>query len=194
MPRRFLYIFFLCDSMEPNRPINLNLEVSSTMKVSVNRWLKSSLLLFLWLLLVQFISSVLTGLVALIFGIIQPVGTALWQWIINGTLTCLFWLWMGWYTPHFAQPRPVGTVAVLTMWSMLTSFMRNMYLFLLPQRICGGMIIQIVQSLYYDSIVWLDAYWDLPIGCFLLSVALGVGLLLRRNHTKAIPKSSGEIT
>jgi hypothetical protein len=61
--------------------------------------------------------------------------------------------------------------------------MRNMYLFLLPQRICGGMIIQIVQSLYYDSIVWLDAYWDLPIGCFLLSVALGVGLLLRRNHT-----------
>ena len=156
------------------------------MKVSVNRWLMSSLLLFLWLLLVQFISSVLTGLVALIFGIIQPVGTALWQWIINGALTCLFWLWMGWYTPHFAQPRPVGTVAVLTMWSILTSLLRNMHLILLPQRICGGMIIQLVHSLHYDSIGWLDTYWDLPIGCFLLSAALGVGLLLRRNQMKAI--------
>ena len=165
------------------------------MKTGVLRGLKNSLLLFLWLLLVQFFSSVLTGLVTMIFGIVHPVGsTPLWQWIINGALTCLFWLWMGWYTPHFAQPRPVGAVAVLTMWSMLTSSMRNMYLFLLSQRICGGMIIQIVQSLYYDSRVWLDAYWDLPIGCFLLSVAFVVGLLIRRNHTKAIPKSSGEIT
>ena len=156
------------------------------MKISVNRRLKSSLLLFLWLLLVQFISSVLTGLVALILGIIQPVGTALWQWVINGALTCLFWLFMGLYTPHFAQPRPVGTVAVLTMWSILTSLLRNMHLILLPQRICGGMIIQIAHSLHYDSIAWLDAYWDLPIGCFLLPAALGVGLLLRRNQMQAI--------
>lgn len=115
------------------------------MKVNVLRGLRSSLLLFLWLLLVQFISFLLSVGVILILGISHPVGpTPLWQWIIDGVLICLFWLVMGMVTPDVVQLRLAGVVAMLTVWAILTSLMRNAYLLLLPQKTCGGMLRQIL--------------------------------------------------
>lgn len=161
------------------------------MKRNVLRGLRSSLLLFLWLLLVQFISSLLSIGVILILGINHPVGpTPLWVWIIDGVLICLFWLVMGMVTPDVVQLRLAGVVAMLMVWAILTSLMRNVYLLFLPQKTCGGMLRQILQFLRYNSAFLLDEYQDLPIGCFLLSVTFGVGVLLRQKRTKAINKMS----
>lgn len=161
------------------------------MKLNVFRGLRSSLLLFLWLLLVQFISSLLSVGVILILGISHPVGpTPLWEWIIAGVVICLFWLVMGVVTPDVVQLRLAGVVAMLMGWAMLTSLMRNAYLLFLPQITCGGMLRQIIQFLHYNSSFLLDEYRDLPIGCFLLSVTFGAGLLLRRKRTKTINKIS----
>jgi hypothetical protein len=170
------------------------------MKASILRELKGSLLLLLWLLPVQFLSAMLTGLGsvlaavgAIIFGVFHLVGsTPLWQWILGGVLVCLLWFLAGWFMPCADQLRPGGAAVVLTIWTVLTSFMHAVYLLFLPQELCGGMIMQILQALYYDSGAWLDQYWDLPIGCFMLSAALGVGLILRRKHAKASHKTSGE--
>lgn len=164
------------------------------MKASVLRGLKNSLLLLLWLLLVQFTSSLLSMVVILILGLSHPIGpTPLWQWIMEGVLICSFWFVMGWVAAHVVQPRPVGATAVLTIWTLLTSLMRNAYLFLLPQRTCGGMLRESLRLLCYDPSAWRGEYWDLPSGCLLLSAALGVGLLFRRKR-KARNKADGEST
>ena len=153
------------------------------MKVRVLREFKSFFLLFLWLLLLQIISSLLTVVGTMIFGIFNLVGpTPLWQWILNGVLTCLLWFLAGWFMPYVDQLKPGGAVTVLTIWTVLTSFMRGVYLLFLPQQFCGTMLREILQAFHYDSGVRLDEYWDLPIGCFLLSIVLGTGLLLRRKH------------
>lgn len=163
------------------------------MKTGVLQGLKHSLLLFLWLLLLQFISSLLTVVVTVIFGVFHLMGpTPLWEQILHGVLTCLLWFYAGWFMPCADQLRPGGTVAVLTIWTVLTSFMQGVYLLFLPQQFCGGMLRQIFLFFQPNSSVLLDYYWGFPIGCILLSVALGVGLLLRRKHPKASHKTRGE--
>ena len=163
------------------------------MKRSVLRGLKGSLLLLLWLLLVQFVSSLLSVVVIVILGAGHPVGpTPLWEWIIFGGLSCLFWFVMGWVITDVIQLRPAGAFAVLTIWTIVTSLMQNVYLLFLPQQTCGGMCREILQFLRNDPGVRLDDYLDLPIGCFLLSAALGAGMLFRRKHTKSIYNRSEE--
>lgn len=103
------------------------------------------------------------------------------QAIAYGVPISLFWLVMGRFAPHAVRPGPAGAVIVLTMWAILTSLMRNAYLFLLAQRVCGGMLEQILQPLDYSS--QFDKERALTIGCFLLPTALGMGLLWGRKHT-----------
>lgn len=161
------------------------------MKTRILRGLKSSFLLFLWLLLAQAASALFTlaaamlALVLMAFGGILVLGgpTPLWEWIACGVPLCLFWLLMGRFAPHAARPGPAGAVIVLTMWAVLTSLMRNMYLLLLAQRICGGMLEQILQFL--DCSSWFDKERALTTGCFLLPAALGTGLLWGRKRTAA---------
>lgn len=161
------------------------------MKTRILRELKSSSLLFLWLLLVQTVCALFTLVVAILaltlmaFGgiLVLSGSTPLWEWIACGVPICLFWLVMGRFAPHVARPGPAGAVVVLTMWAVLTSLMPNMYLLLLAQRTCGRMLGQILQSLDYSS--QFDEGPALTIGCFLLSAALGMGLLLGRKRTVA---------
>lgn len=167
------------------------------MKIRILRELKSSSLLFLWLLLVQTVCALFTLVVAILAFVVMVFGgglvlggsTPLWEWIAYGVPICLFWLAMGRVAPHVIRPGPTGAVIVLMMWAILTSLMRNAYLLLLAQRVCGGMLEQILQSLDYNS--QFDKERALTIGCFLLPAVFGVGLLLRQKHTEAINKASG---
>lgn len=161
------------------------------MKIRILRVLKSSLLLFLWLLLVQIVCALFTLVVSILVLVLMAfVGTLvlggstpLWEWIAYGVPICLFWLLMGRFAPHVVRPGPAGAVIVLTMWAILTSLMRNAYLLLLAQRACGGMLEQILQSLGYNS--QFDKERSLTIGCFLLPAVLGIGLFLGRKRTVA---------
>lgn len=161
------------------------------MKTKVLHDLKSSLLLFLWLLLVQTICALFTLAAAILALVLMALGgslvlggsTSLREWIAAGVPVCLFWLMMGWFAPRDVRPGPAGAAVVLAMWAVLTSLMPNMYLLLLAQRACGGMLGQILWRCGY--IVWLDKAWDLAVGCFLLPAALGMGLLLGRKRAGA---------
>ncbi len=156
------------------------------MNASILRKIKGSFLLFIWLLLVQVISSLLTMIVTMILGIFNLVGpTPLWQWILNGVLIWLLWFFAGWIMPRTDQLKPDLVAIVLAIWTLMTSLLRNISLYFLPQQFFGTMLREILQALYFDSNVRFDSYWDLPIGCFLLSITLGVGLLLSRKHPKA---------
>lgn len=159
------------------------------MRIRILRGLKSSFLLFLWLLLVQTVCALFTlvasilALVLMAFGgsLVLGGSTSLLGWIAGGVLLCLFWLVMGQFAPHVVRPGPVRAVVVLTMWAVLTSLMRNMDLIFLAQRACGGMLEQILQSLNHSS--QFDKERALTIGCFLLPAMLGLGLLLGRKRT-----------
>lgn len=156
------------------------------MKRNALHGLRNALLLALWLLLVQALSAILSAVVILLLGISHPVGpTPLWQWVVSGVLICLLWLGMGMAAPAFVQLHPAGTVLLLTAWALLSSWMRNAYLLFLPQSTCGGMLRNMAQSLLPDSGLLLDDYQDLPIGCFALSAAFGIGLLFRRRPAAA---------
>ena len=152
------------------------------------RELKSSALLFLWLLLVQTVCALfilvaaILALALLVFsgGLVLSGATPLWGWIAYSVPICLFWVVMGRLAPHSARPGPVGTVVVLTIWAVLTSLMRSMELFFLAQSACGGMLEQILQFLNCSA--RFDKEWALTIGCFLLPAALGMGLLLGRKR------------
>ncbi|MDE6589601.1 MAG: hypothetical protein K2K53_04475 [Oscillospiraceae bacterium] len=164
------------------------------MKIRILRELKSSLLLFLWLLLVQTVCALFTLVVAILALVLMAFGgslvlggsTPLWEWIAYSVPICLFWLAMGRFAPHVVRPGLVGAVIVLTMWAILTALMRNAYLFLLAQRVCGGMLEQILQSVNYNS--QFDKERVLTIGCFLLPATLGMGLILRYFLTEKITK------
>lgn len=161
------------------------------MKIRIPRELKSSFLLLLWLLLVQTVCALFTLVAAILALVLMAFGgslvlggsTPLWEWIACGVPVCLFWLAMGRFAPHVVRPGPAGTVVVLTVWAVLTSLMRNAYLLLLAQSVCGGMVEQILQLL--DCSSWFDKGRALTIGCFLLPAALGVGLLLGRKRMLA---------
>lgn len=154
------------------------------MKMKILCELKASLLLFLWLLLIQFTAAFFTVLAMLALalgGIIPLVGpTPLWQWIVGGVLTCLFWMMMGWFAPHVVQPRPAGAVIVLTIWAALTFLMANMPLLFLAQEL-GGMLGQILRPLGHSS--WIV---EKLVPCLLLPAALGMGLFLGRKRTVAV--------
>jgi len=162
------------------------------MKIKILRELRASFLLFLWLLLVQTVCALVALVVATLAMVLMAFGgflvlggsTPLWEWIAYGVPICLFWLVMGRFAPHAVRPGPAGAVVVLTMWAVLTSLMRNAYLLLFSQRVCGGMLEQILQSLHYSS--GFDEERALTIGCFLLPVVLGMGLLLGRKRTAAV--------
>lgn len=162
------------------------------MKRDVLHGLRSALLLSLWLLLTQVLSAILSAVVILLLGISHPVGpTPLWQWVVSGVLICLLWLGMGMAAPAFVQLHPAGTVLLLTAWALLSSWMRNAYLLFLPQSTCGGMLRNMVQVLVHSSGSLLDEYRDLPVGCFVLSAAFGVGLLFRRRPAAAAMEENG---
>ena len=155
------------------------------MKRRILRELKSSLLLFLWLLMVQTTSALFTVVIMLaleltVYGGIQLVSTPLWEWIAYGVLIFLFWLVMGWAAPHDVRPGAAGAVIVLTMWAALTSLMRNMDLLLLAQSACGGMLEKILQFLDHSGF---DKERALTIGCFLLPAMFGMGLILGQKRT-----------
>lgn len=163
------------------------------MKIRVLRELKSSFLLFLWLLLVQTVCAVFTVTVSILALMLMAFsGTlvlggstlAVWGWIACAVPICLFWLAMGRFAPHAVRPGPVGTVAVLTLWAALTSLMGGADLIFLSQSVCGGMLEQILCSLDLSS--WFDKGRALTIGCFLLPAVLGAGLLLGRKRTAAV--------
>lgn len=157
-------------------------------KTRILRELKSSLLLFLWLLLAQTVCALFTLVAAILALVLMALSgmlvlggpTPLWEWIAYGVPICLFWLVMGRSAPPVVRPGPAGTVVVLSVWAVLTSLMRNMYLPLLAQRACGGMLEHILHPLGHGHSVWSD---DLTIGCFLLPAVLGMGLLLGRKRT-----------
>ncbi len=142
-------------------------------------------MLFLWLLLAQTIAALFSVLVMLVVLILLAMGiqlqllghTPLWEWIACGVPICLYWLAMGRIAPYAARPGPVGIVAVLTVWGILTSLMRNMYLILFVQRTCGGML---------EEILGCEGGLALTIACFLLPAALGMGLLLGRGEKKGL--------
>ena len=158
------------------------------MKRDVLCGVRSVLLLSLWLLLVQILSSFLSAGVILLMGISHPVGpTPLWQWILAGALICLLWLGMGVVAPDVIQLGPIGTAAVLVVWALLTAWMRNVPLLFLPQSTCGGMVRNMVQCLLPGSGLPLDKYRDLPMGCVILSATFGVGLLVRRGRRVVCP-------
>lgn len=162
------------------------------MKIKILRKLKSFLLLFLWLLLVQTVCALFTlvasilALVLMAFGgsLVLGGSTLLWEWIAYGVLICLFWLMMGQFAPRVVRPGPAGAVVVLTTWAVLTSLMRNADLLLLTQRTCGGMLEQILQSL--DHISRFDKERALTVGCFLLPATFGMGLILGRKRTAIV--------
>ena len=159
------------------------------MKIRILHELKSSLLLFSWLLLVQTVCALFILVVAilalalLIFSgsLVLSGTTPLWEWIACSVPICLFWVVMGRLAPHAARPGPAGTMVVLTVWAILTSLMRSMDLFFLAQSACGGMLEQILRLL--DCSPLFDKERALTIGCFLLPAALGMGLLLGRKRT-----------
>ena len=155
--------------------------------VKILRELKSSLLLFLWLLLVQTVCALFILVVAilvfmfLLFGgsLVLGGSTPLWEWIAYGVPICLFWLAMGRFAPHAVRPGLAGAVIVLTMWAALTSLMRNMDLLLLAQSAYGGMLEKILQFLDHSGF---DKERALTIGCFLLPATFGMGLILGRKR------------
>lgn len=154
------------------------------MKTKIPRELKRSFLLFLWLLLAQTVCALFTLLASILALVSMALGgslalsghTPLWVWIGGGALVCLFWLMMGRLTPRPARPGFAGTAAVLAVWAVLTSLIRGDLPFL-AQRLCGGMLEEILQSLRYGCRVTFDRELDLAIGCFLLSAVFGMGLL-----------------
>ena len=159
------------------------------MKRRILRELKSSLLLFLWLLMVQTTSALFTVVTMLAldltaYGGIQLVSTPLWEWIAYGVLIFLYWLVMGWFAPHDVRPGAAEAVIVLTMWAALTSLTWNIvYLLSLAQKTFGGMLEQILRSLGYRD--WNNELRSLIIASLLLSAAFGMGLLLGRKRTAA---------
>lgn len=152
------------------------------------RELKSSLLLFLWLLLVQtvcalfiLVASTLLFLLMVFSGSLAlGSSTPLWEWIAYGVPICLFWLAMGRFVPHVVRPGPAGAVVILTMWTVLTSLMRKMDFPLLAQNACGGLLEKILQFLDHSGF---DKERALTIGCFLLPAMFGMGLILGQKHT-----------
>lgn len=161
------------------------------MRLRIMRELKSSFLLFLWLLLVQTVCALFVLVAAILALVMMALGgtlvlsgsTPLWEWVVYGVLICLFWLAMGRLAPRTARPGPAGAVAVLAMWAVLTSLMRGMDLIFLAQRACGGMLEQILPSLGWSS--GFDQDRALIIGCFLLSAVFGMGLFLGRKPAVA---------
>ena len=160
------------------------------MKTRILHELKSSSLLFLWLLLTQTVCALFTlvvsilALVSMAFsgGLVLSGHTPLWLSISGGALICLFWLVMGRSAPRDVRPGPAGAVAVLTVWAVLTSLIRTDLVFL-AQRACGGMLEEILRALEHSALF--DEGRALTIGCFLLPAALGMGLLLRRGRAAA---------
>ena len=156
------------------------------MKRNVLRGLRSSLLLFLWLLLVQFISAVLVTILILVTHIGHLLGpTPLWVQIIIALPICLFWLVMGVVTPDVVQLRPAGLAAVLLGWAIVTALMRSVYLLFLPQQTCSGMLLEILKLLFSGPTFLKDDYQNSLIGFFLLPVTFGAGILLGQKRRKA---------
>ena len=160
------------------------------MKARILRELKSSFLLFLWLLLMQTAADLLLavaaalGLLLAALGVFPLVGrTPLWVWIALSVPVCLSWLAMGWLAPRAVRPGPAETAVVLTVWSVLASLMSSVYFLFLAQKVCGGMLEQILRSLGHDA--WSAEKLALTAACFLLSTVLGMGLLWGRKHTAA---------
>ena len=163
------------------------------MKKGLFNGIKSGGMLFLWLMLSQFISSLLLGIVALIGWIIHPMGpTPLWAYIGSSVVFCAFWFYMGWRTPYADQMKPGGAVAVITVWTVLTFLMEGVLLFFSPQPLCGAVIREIFEAVYYDSRVWFDEFWDAPIGYLMLSTSLGVGLIRKQKKLKENPVTNDE--
>ena len=149
------------------------------MKKEILRESGTSLLLFLWLMLVQFAGAfffVITLLVLALCGVIPVLGpTPFWAWMASGVLVCLFWLMMGWLAPRAARPGPVGAGITLAVGAALTVFISNTPLLFFPQELCGGMLERIL-----DHSSWIITKL---VPCFLLPAVLGIGLLLGRKRT-----------
>lgn len=154
------------------------------MKNGILHELKSSSLLFLWLLLAQTICALFTlfasalVLMGMILGGTLALSghTPLWVYIAGSALICLFWLTMGRIAPDAVRPGPVGTVAVLAVWVVLTSLVCGLDLVFLGQSFCGGMLEEIL--LFFHRSPWFDQWRAMTMGCVLLPAVFGTGLLL----------------
>jgi len=158
-------------------------------KIRILHKLKSSSLLLYWLLLVQALSAVFSGIVMIvvncvIYGGIRLVNySSLQEWIADGVLICLFWLGMGVVASRDVRPGPTVTVVVLMVWAVLTFLMSNIaHLILVAQQTLGGMLEEILYSLGCGF--W-NSYRVTIIAYFLLPTAFGVGLHCGWKRTKA---------
>ena len=163
------------------------------MKKGLLNGIKSGGTLFLWLMLSQFISSLLLGIVALIGWIIHPMGsTPLWEYIGCSVIFCAFWFYMGWRTPYADQLKPGVAVPVIAVWTVMTFLMEGTLLFFSPQPQCGAVIREIFEAVNYESRFWFYEFWDTVIGYVMLSTALGVGLFRKQKKLKENPVTNEE--
>ena len=149
---------------------------------------RSSALLALWLALVQFLAAflfalgslALLGLDLAAFGGAHLEGAGTWGRIAAGALALLFWLAAGYLAPREVRPGPVGAAIVLPLWAAGTALLRNSYLFLLPQRLCGGALAALLSSVWPDRLA--AGELGLTVSCALLPAVLGLGLYLGRKR------------
>lgn len=159
------------------------------MKKDIMRKMGSSALLFLSLAVVQFLiacitvltMAVVSALDVLAFDGVHLVGhTPLWMWITFGVLFCLLWLMMGRFVADLFWPGPIGAVAVLVLWAVLTFLLSTIPLLFFPQELCGGMLKEIFGPLAQGS--WIV---EKLIPCCLLSAMFGSGLFWGRKRAAA---------
>ncbi len=149
---------------------------------------RSSALLLVWLVLVQFLAAFLFGLGSLAllgldlaaFSGVHLEGPGIWGWMAAGALVLLFWLGAGYLAPREVRPGQAGTVIVLPLWAAGTALLRNAYLFLLPQRLCGGALAALLSPVWPDRLA--AGGLGLTVSCALLPAALGLGLYLGRGR------------
>lgn len=148
----------------------------------------SSALLVFWLALVQFLAAflfamgslALLGLDLAAFGGAHLAGPGTWGWAAAGALALLFWLGAGYLAPREVRPGRLGTVIFLLLWAAGTALLRNLYLFLLPQRLCGGALAALLSSGRPDRLAAEEL--GLTVSCALLPAVLGLGLYLGRKR------------
>ena len=148
----------------------------------------SSALLLFWLVMVQFLAALLlvVGSLALLgldlaaFGGAHLEGPMPWCRAAAGALALLFWLGAGYLAPREVRPGLAGTAVVLLLWAAGTALLRNSYLFLLPQRLCGGALAALLGSVWPDRLA--AGELGLTVSCALLPAALGLGLYLGRKR------------
>ena len=144
----------------------------------------SSALLVFWLALVQFLAAFLFGVGSLAllgldlaaFGGVHLEGPGTWGWAAAGALALLLWLAAGYLAPREVRPGRLGTAIVLPLWAAGTALLRSSYLFLLPQRLCGGALAALLNFVWPDRLAAEEL--GLTVSCALLPAVLGLGLYL----------------